>query len=66
MARTNLPGFNVRPLESFHVETDGSQSGEKNDSLETNLLAVVVLRLGCPVEECDDIFCHLGRGGGGT
>lgn len=66
MARTDLPGFDDRPLEPFHVETDCSQSREKNDSLETNLLTLIVFRLRCPVKESDNIFRHLGGGGRGT
>lgn len=63
---TNLPAFDERPLETLHIKTDNSQSGEKNDGLDTGLLALIVFRLGSPVEEGDNVLRHLGSSSRGT
>lgn len=59
-ALTNLPCFDVRPLEALDVQADHGQGGEEDDGLETGLLPLVVLGFGGPVEEGDDVLGHLG------
>lgn len=61
---THLSVLDDGPLEPLNVETDSSERREEDDGLETNLLPVVVLRLGGPVEERSDVLGHLGGGSG--
>ena len=62
---TNLSGLDDRPLEAFYIQTDGSQHREQDDSLQTDLLALIMFWLSSPVQKCDDIFRHLRGGSGG-
>jgi hypothetical protein len=48
------------------LNADSEQSREQDDSLQTEFLAFVMLRLCSPVQERDDVLCHLRRGGGGA
>ena len=59
-ARTDLSRFHSGPLCTLDVQTNGSQRREQNNSLESNLLAFIVLWFGSPMEECDHVFGHLG------
>lgn len=63
---TNLPGLDDRPLVALDVERNSGQGREQDDSLQAGLLALVVLRLGCPVQERDNVLGHLGSGGRST
>jgi len=46
---TNLAVLDHSPLESLHVDTYSEQCREENHSLQTHLLALIMLRLGSPV-----------------
>lgn len=58
---TNLPVLDRRPLEALGVQAEGEEGGEQDDGLDADLLALVVLGLGGPVEEGDNVLGHLGR-----
>ena len=58
---TNLPRFDERPFETLDVQGDGCEGREQDDGLQARLLALVVLGLGGPVEEGDNVLGHLGR-----
>lgn len=62
--RTNFPRLDGRPLEALDVQANRRQCGEEDDSLETDLLPLVVLGLRRPVQEGNNILCHLRRRGG--
>jgi hypothetical protein len=55
----DLPGLERGPLVALDPDGDGEETGQKGNSLDTHLLAVVHLGLGGPVEELDDILGHL-------
>lgn len=57
--RTELPVLDDGPLEALDVERERGQGGEQDDGLDTDLLPVVVLRLGGPVQEGGDVLGHL-------
>ena len=56
---TDLAGLDRCPLEALDVDGDRGECGEEDDGLDTSLLALVVLRLGCPVQERDDVLREL-------
>lgn len=56
---TNLSVFDGRPLEVLRVETEAEEGREKDDGLDTNLLSLVVLWLGGPVQEGNDVLRQL-------
>jgi hypothetical protein len=62
----DLPVLDDGPFESLYLNTDSEQSREQDNGLQTESLALVVLRLCSPVQEGDNIFGHLRCGGGGT
>lgn len=49
---------------SLHVPSDGEESGESDDELESNSFPVVELRLGCPPKEAAHVFSDLRHGCG--
>lgn len=49
------------PLEVLHIDGNCEERGEKNDSLQSVLLSLVMLRFRSPRQESDDVFCHLAR-----
>ena len=61
---TDLPGLDVRPLEALDIQADGGEGREQDDSLETRLLSLIVLRLRSPVQEGRNVLGQL-RGGCG-
>ena len=56
---TDLPVLDHIPLEALHIYTHGRQRREEDDSLDTDLFAFVMLRLGCPTQEISNVLCHL-------
>lgn len=62
----DLSGLDRGPLVALDPDTDGEQTGQEGDGLDTHLLAVVHLGLGGPVQELDNVLGHLGGGGGGA
>ena len=56
---TNLPVLDHTPLEALHIDAQCRQSGEEDDSLDTDLFAFVMLRLSCPTQEGSNILRHL-------
>jgi hypothetical protein len=59
------PALEVRPLVTLHVEHARSNHGEDHDGLHPHTLALVVFRLGTPVQEGGHVLSHLtGRGRG--
>ena len=64
--RTDLASLDRGPLEALDVDGDGGESSEKDDGLDTGLLALIVLRLGSPVQERDDVLGKLCSGRRGT
>lgn len=58
---TDLSRLDDGPLEALHVQAHGSQSREEDNSLQTNLLPLIVLGLRRPVQERDNILRHLRR-----
>lgn len=63
---TDLPILDGGPFEAFDVNAESKQGREYDDSLESESLAFVVLRLGRPVQEGDDVLGHLRRRGRGA
>ena len=58
-ALTNLAVLDDSPFEALHVNADGEQGREQDDSFQTESLAFVVLGFGSPVQERDDVLGHL-------
>ena len=56
---TNLPVLDHSPLEALHIYAQGRQGGEEDDGLDTNLFALIMLRLSCPTQESCDVLGHL-------
>jgi len=59
MPLTNLPVLDRTPLEALDIYTDGEEGREDNNSFDAVLLALVVLWLGRPAQECNNILSHL-------
>lgn len=56
---TDFPVLDDGPFEAFDVNADSEQGREQDDSLQTESLALIVLGLGSPVQEGDDVLGHL-------
>lgn len=56
---TDFPALDRGPLEPLDIEGSSSHRRKENDSLETDLLPVVVFRFCGPVQEGCDILGHL-------
>jgi len=54
-----LSRLDPSPLRTLDVQADSSQGREENDSLQSNLFALIMLWFSSPMEESDDILGHL-------
>lgn len=61
---TDFPVLDRTPLEALDVQAEAQEGREDNNGLNTSLLPLVVLRLSSPAEELNNVFSHLGGGGG--
>ena len=59
---TDLPRLERGPLEPLDVEGHASENTKDDDGLKTDLLSLIMLGLGSPVEESSHVFGHLGCG----